>query len=82
MGTTIALGNVVGITEDIFLKTVIPLQGHLDTGPILTLNVKMHDLINRGLVGVQIFHEGLESTLILIDVLFTAPLIKQHNTHT
>jgi len=58
MGTAISLRNIIGVTENIFLKTIIPLQSHLNTGAIFPVSAEMHNLINSAFIGVQKFNKG------------------------
>ena len=65
MGASVALWNVVRVTEHVFLVTVVPLQGGLDTDAILFGVEIKHAAVDRGLVAVEVLHERAYSALVL-----------------
>ena len=70
MGSTITLGNIVGVAKNILLKAVIPLQGDFDTCTIFTISVEVHNFINGAFVGIQILNKGPQATFIGINFFF------------
>ena len=52
MGTTIALWNVIGKAEYIFLIRIIPLQRYFNTNPILFSTEINNTGMNRGFIAV------------------------------
>ncbi len=59
MGTTVTLGNVIGITEDVFLEAVVPLQSHFYPNAVFfTVVGEVHHLVNRGFILVNMFYKG------------------------
>ena len=58
MCSAVALGNVVGVTENIFLKSIIPLQSHFHTDTVIPLRLEMKDFINWRLSLIEEVYEG------------------------
>ena len=81
MGTAIALGNIVGITENIFLERVIPLQRHLNPNAVIRVQLEVKGLVHHGFIQVQVIHECFQPTVVLIDFLFTTALILEDDAH-
>tara|TARA_A100001015_G_scaffold281824_1_gene345444 strand:+ start:1981 stop:2139 length:159 start_codon:yes stop_codon:yes gene_type:complete len=44
---TVALRNIIGVTEDILLISVIPLKRHFHTNAVIISGFEMKHLINR-----------------------------------
>ena len=83
MGTTVALGNVVGEAQQVFVEAVVPLQGDFDTHAIVTLDVEVEDLgVDRGLVGVQVFNECAQAAFVLEELFLAAALVLQQDADT
>src|SRR5690606_10178833 len=83
VGTTITLGNIVGIAEDVFLKRVVPLQRNLYADSIFPLGSQdVDNLIHGGFIDIQILNECLESTFVLKGFFLTAAFIFQQDTDT
>ena len=55
--TAVALRNIVGVAENIFLVGVIPLQRHFNTGAIRGIHLEMKRLMNRCFIAVQEIHK-------------------------
>ena len=60
MGASVALRNIIGIAENVFLVAVIPLQCHLNTGTVFAIRVEMHDFIDCGLIGVEVLNKSVQ----------------------
>jgi hypothetical protein len=56
--TAVALGNVVGVAEDVFLIGVVPLQRDLDASAVLRIALEVKGLVDRVLVAVQVIDKG------------------------
>ena len=81
MCTTVALRNIVGVTENAFLKPVIPLQRHLNTNTILVGCLKVENLVNGRLSLVKEINKGAQTTVVAIRFTFATSLIKQNNLY-
>jgi len=64
MSAAVPLRNVVGVSEHLFLKAVVPLHGHLDAYAVLTIGLEENHVVKRRLVGVQVGDEGLEPAIV------------------
>ena len=62
--STVPLGNIVGVTENIFLERVIPLQGDFDTDTTLLHHFKVNWLVNGRLVQVKVTDECTETAVV------------------
>ncbi len=82
MGATVPLGNIVGIGEDIFLVTVVPLQRDFHAGAVIALGIEVHDAVERRPILIQVFDKGSQAAIILINILFSTPLIGKRDTDT
>ena len=67
---------------NIFLESVIPLQGNFNAGAILTIIAEMHDFVNCRFVGIKEFNKRFQAALVGVNLFFATALISQHNTHT
>ena len=75
MCAAIALGNIIGVAVYIFLKPIVPLECDLNTGAIITLSTKMHNLVNSGFIGIKELNKGSQATFIGINLLLTIALV-------
>ncbi|MNX33732.1 hypothetical protein D3C86_639640 [compost metagenome] len=82
MGATIPLRDVVGEAVDPFLIGVVPLHRHFDADAILLCGEVKHLGMDRGLVLVQVFDEGLDATLVAEVSLAAIPLVQQTDGDT
>ncbi len=65
MRTTIALRDIVGVTEHVFLIGVVPLQGDFHPHAIL-FGAEIDDVgVDWVLVAVEVLHERLDATFVL-----------------
>ena len=74
MGATVALRNIVGVTEYIFLEAVIPLKGDLNTYAIC-FGSEVENIVNRAFIVVEILNKGAKTTLITENFFFATALI-------
>ena len=84
MGSAIALGDVVGEAQYVFVITVIPLQRDIDADALL-LGGNGDRLSHQWLlVPVEIFHKGRDAAVVIQIVLvdFLMPLVAQQDAHT
>ena len=82
VSTTIPLGNVVGVAEDVFCKRITPLHGHFDFHPIFPLRIEVENRVENGLVLVEVINKGFQTTFVMEQLLFAATLIHQANGYT
>ena len=75
MSTAVALRNIVGVTEDAFLKPVIPLQCHLDANTVIAGGLEVENLVNRRLSLIKVVNEGTQTAVIAISFTLTTSLI-------
>src|SRR5690606_18080239 len=47
VGTAVALGNVVGETQQVLVEAVVPLHGHFHADPVIALNVEVEHRVDR-----------------------------------
>ena len=64
MRTAIALRNVVGKTEDIFLIGFCPLQGNFDSDILLATQCMYDGIVYRSFRSVQMIDECADTTFI------------------
>ncbi len=80
MGAAITLRDVVGEAEQVLVEAVVPLQGDFHTHAVLfTLDVEVEYLVHRGLVGVQVLDEGLQTAFVLEQLLLAGTLVAQQD---
>ena len=78
----IALGNIVGKAENVFLIGIIPLHGHFHRNTVfLPLKIEVEDLVEGGFVGIQVADKSTQPALILEHIFIAAALIHQVDTH-
>ena len=77
MGAAVALRDVVGVAEHVFLVGVVPLQRHLDADVVVHAREMEHRRVYRVLVLVQVLHEGTNAALVLEHVLALVTLVDQ-----
>ena len=66
MRTTIFLWNIVGKAADIFLITIIPLQGHFYRNPSFSIfRREVKDIIQVGFTLIDIFYKFRQTTFII-----------------
>ena len=58
MGSTIPLGNIVGIAEDVFLKGVVPLQGDLNADALLSVILEVKRAVDGCLIEIEVIDKG------------------------
>lgn len=80
MGAAVTLRDVVGEAEQVLVEAVVPLQGDFHTHAVLfTLDVEVEYLVHRGLVGVQVLDEGLQTAFVLEQLLLAGTLVAQQD---
>ncbi len=77
MGSAVALGDVVGVAEHVFLVAVVPLQRRLHGDVVFHRREMEGGRMHRGLVPVQVLDEGVDPALVMKGVLSLVPLIDQ-----
>src|SRR5690606_35138654 len=83
VGATVTLRNDVGEAEDILVEAIVPLQCHLHTHTVfLTLYAEMEDLVDDGLVGIQVLDASLEATLVLEQLFLPREFIIEQKADT
>ncbi|MNJ11609.1 hypothetical protein D3C77_57880 [compost metagenome] len=82
VGATIPLRYVVGEAVDPFLIGVVPLHRHFDADTVLLCGEVKHLGMDRGLVLVQVFDEGLDAALVAEVSLAAIPLVQQTDGDT
>ena len=81
MGAAVALRDIVGVTENIFLIRVVPLQSRLDDDAI-PFGDDVEDFIKqRGLVFIKMLDERPDAPLEFKDVFAVGAFVKQLNAH-
>ena len=82
MSTTIALGNIIGVTEDIFLIRVIPLHRYVNDDAVF-LTAEVHDtLVQHGLVFVHVRHKRAYTTVVFKNFLLSRALIEEFDPYS
>jgi hypothetical protein len=72
----ILLRDIIGVRKDILCVGVVPLQGDLNGNAVLRpLMGKMEYLVNRCLVFIQVFDEGLYTAFVFEVLFFGAALV-------
>lgn len=80
VGAAVTLRDVVGEAEQVLVEAVVPLQGDFHTHAVLfTLDVEVEYLVHRGLVGVQVLDEGLQTAFVLEQLLLAGTLVAQQD---
>ena len=82
VGAPIPLGDIVGVGEDVFLITVIPLQRYFDTDSVFTLAIEMNHAVERRPVLVEKIDKGTQPAVILKNVRLAAALVGQGDANT
>src|SRR5690606_17696593 len=82
MGSTIPLRNIIGVTKNIFLVAIIPLQGNLYAHATFVLRAKVKHPVYRGFIGVQVGHKSAEPAAVLEYIFFSAAFIPQDDADT
>ena len=80
--TTIPLGDVVGEAVDVLLEGIVPLHGHFHGNSVFTFVGEVENLVQRGLVGVQVLNKGPQAAFVLENLFLAAALVCQADTHT
>ena len=75
MGTTVPLGDVVGVTENIFLETVIPLQRHFDAYTTLGSRFAVKHTVEAIFTGIEKPDKGVEAAVVGIQLGFSGTFI-------
>ena len=83
MGAAVALGNVVGEAQDVFVIAVIPLQRDIDPDAFFLRGNGNRFGHQRLLVPVKIFHESSNPAFVKQIMLehFLMPLVAQQDAH-
>ena len=82
VSTAIALWNVVGEAQQVLVEAVVPLQGDFHADAVFTLDVEVEHLVDRSLVGVQVFNERTQATFVLEQLFLAAALILEDDADT
>ena len=82
MSTAVTLRDIIGVTKNIFLETIVPLQGYLNAGAVIPVSVEMHNFVYSAFVGIQILNKGFKAAIIGINFFLTRALVMKNNTHT
>ena len=82
MRAPIALGDIIGKAENIFLVGVIPLHRHFDNNIVL-LHADIDNLFMDGcLVLVQVLDKSADAAFILKQIFLVGALVEQVDTDT
>ena len=81
MRTAVSLRNIVGITVQAFLKTVVPLQRDLNLYAFVCLRLEMTHFGNGRLALIEKFNKSAKASLIRKELLFGGALILEENSH-
>ena len=82
MSTAVTLRDIIGVTKNIFLEAIVPLQGYLNAGAVFPVSVEMHNFVYSAFVGIQILNKGFKAAIIGINFFLTRALVMKNNTHT
>ncbi|MNF68359.1 hypothetical protein D3C84_502130 [compost metagenome] len=82
VSTAIALWNVVGEAQQVLVEAVVPLQGDFHADAVFTLDVEVEHLVDRSLVGVQVFNERTQAAFVLEQLFLAAALILEDDADT
>src|SRR5699024_9153968 len=77
----IALGNIVGKAENVFLIAVVPLHRKLDRDTVAIRRKVKHRRVQRRAIAVQVLDEGLNAAVIQKDFLAILALVVQLDAH-
>ena len=77
----VALGNVVGVGEDLLLEAVVPLHGHFHGNAVAAGGLEMEDLVQRFLVAVEELDEGAQAAFVVEAFAAAAAFVAQPNRH-
>ena len=81
MSTAVSLGNIIGVTQNIFLKAVIPLKRNLDTNTTFSFCLEVADFVNAVFAPVKKIDEGVQATVVAIGLVLPGALIRQNDAH-
>ena len=79
VSAAIALRDVVGVAENVFLEAVVPLQRDFHADFVVSSNLEVKRLIHRCLVLVEVVDERAKAAIVLIYFIFSAALILEDN---
>ena len=82
VSTAIALRNVVGEAQQVLVEAVVPLQGDFHADAVFTLDVEVEHLVDRSLVGVQVFNERTQTAFVLEQLFLAAALVLEDDADT
>ena len=82
VSTAVALRNVVGEAQQVLVEAVVPLQGDFHADAVFTLDVEVEHLVDRSLVGVQVFNERTQAAFVLEQLFLAAALILEDDADT
>ena len=82
VSTAVALRNVVGEAQQVLVEAVVPLQGDFHADAVFTLDVEVEHLVDRRLVGVQVFNERTQAAFVLEQLFLAAALILEDDADT
>src|SRR5471032_1665975 len=82
VSTAVALRNVVGEAQQVLVEAVVPLQGDFHADAVFTLDVEVEHLVDRSLVGVQVFNERSQATFVFEQLFLAAALVLEDDADT
>ena len=82
MGPTIALRNIVGEQENIFLVWLVPLESNFYRD-VVSIRWKIKYLVmERGFFSIQVFDECFDAALVLEYILAVVAFVFQNDSNT
>jgi len=79
---TVALWNVVGITENVFRITIVPLQRSLDANIVFHCREMEYGRVYRCLVAIQVLDKRLDAALVFKNIFLFSALVNEMDVHT
>ena len=77
MSTPVALWDIVGVAENIFLIAVVPLQRELKLNVIPSRAERQHCWVELVFLASEVFNKRLDSAFIFKDFLCSRPFVHQ-----
>ena len=77
MGSTVALRNIVGKAQQVFIETVVPLHGNFHGDAVVPLHIEMEYRVHRGLVDVEVLDKRAQPAFVAEQFPLSGALIHQ-----
>src|SRR5690606_31313388 len=77
VGTTVALGNIVGKAQQVFIETVVPLHRNFHGDAVVTLHIEMEYRVHSGLVDVEVLDKRAQPAFVAEQFTLSGALIHQ-----